>query len=73
MTQEEYPVCPECGSDNIHWNEPNGEDNALYLPGWCDDCGAEWVDVYEFKETRIVKGPEGGFPTPFVPSEYITY
>ena len=41
-------TCPVCGSRDAEGTHIEVFPNGCYQPCWCNECGAEWNDVYEF-------------------------
>lgn len=47
--EEEQGKCPFCESYNIEYGAMELEDDTLYYPWKCEDCGCEGKDWYELK------------------------
>jgi len=57
MSEYSNAHCPVCGSEQCEGGSVNIEPNRAFQACWCNECGAEWNDVYEFKGcTDIWKG-----------------
>ena len=41
-------ICPVCDSHNISGHALEIEGSEVWQPVSCDDCHAEWQDVYRF-------------------------
>lgn len=39
--------CPNCGSENIEGQGVEVDQGSCYQPCGCNDCDAEWNDVYQ--------------------------
>lgn len=45
-------LCPSCTSTNISYD---GYFESECMKVGCDNCGAVWFEVYEFKELEIIE------------------
>jgi formate dehydrogenase maturation protein FdhE len=46
--EEDWHLCPHCGSSNIHTTStPDGSENLLWVNIICKDCDKEWEDIYK--------------------------
>ena len=48
MVKQDNAHCPVCGSRNCEGTHVEIETNSAFQPCWCNECGAQWNDVYEF-------------------------
>lgn len=47
-------ICPDCGSDNVAFEDTEyGYDDCFQDCG-CKDCGTKWYDIYKFDKTVII-------------------
>lgn len=54
----EQGVCPKCRSKNIEYGAAEFEDDLLYYPGKCNECGYEFEEWYALE--FIGQNIEGG-------------
>jgi len=59
--------CPECGSIHIHVGDLEHQPGLRQVTQRveCDDCGAVWVDEYDYMRTDVVNtgyGPKEEVP-----------
>jgi hypothetical protein len=50
--------CPTCGGDSIQYEAPNCDGLHQTQGAVCNDCGAEWQDIYRYSHTIIEKDGE---------------
>lgn len=49
-----YPTtCPECGSDNVNYDEIQVGDPYTSQEAFCQDCDCEWWEFYRYEKTDI--------------------
>ena len=52
MDEHIYGTCPECGSDNVEYEERNDIDGSEYEEIWyCCECGCCYSEYYEARPT----------------------
>lgn len=54
--------CPKCGHYNLNYEELKIQDNSVYYPWECPDCGASGKEWYElnFSEQELNENNTGG-------------
>ena len=58
IERTESSTCPLCHGNNIEGYEVEVYDCGCVQQVVCLDCGAEWTDYYEMKESVIIYRPE---------------
>jgi len=47
--------CPECNSKNITAGDYDFDGKRVYSEIKCEDCGAEWGDIYTLTNVELKK------------------
>lgn len=57
---EEVGVCPKCGKESLDYGAIEVQDDMIYYPYTCSECGTEGKEWYniEFVEHTIDEGDE---------------
>jgi len=55
-------VCPICEGDDIVGGSFDSDSNTVWQGIDCNECGAEWKDVYHLREVDIDNYPTGRVP-----------
>ncbi|WP_298636789.1 hypothetical protein [uncultured Umboniibacter sp.] len=50
-----FDGCPKCHSNNVQGGSFDVSDNTVSQKMLCDDCEAEWYDVYQLVTQEIVE------------------
>ena len=56
ITKQCENCCPGCGKKKkIEWQDYRVYDSAMEIPGYCENCGCEFIEFFEvnYKETKI--------------------
>lgn len=51
---QEMGKCPKCGSTNIDYDAIEVQDNQVYYPCTCENCGAEFEEWYNLEYSESV-------------------
>jgi transcription elongation factor Elf1 len=46
--------CPHCGSTNLTGHNLEQFDDCAVQPISCDDCGADWQDIYTLTDVEDI-------------------
>ena len=50
----EEECCPYCGAENPYYGEISIDGLEVTQSCSCDDCEKQWMEVYKFKEIRLL-------------------
>jgi hypothetical protein len=44
-------TCPNCGSENIEWDDKEWNDSGCQQDAFCNDCECSFTECYEYSKT----------------------